>query len=504
MAPAGRHTLQKYALISVAIFVLAWTGVRAALQSVTMDEAFTYLYFVAKPLHFVWTPGTNNHVLNSLLMWIATRVFGTSSLVVRLPSLLGAALYVFACHFLCRSITDKFSLQLPLLMCLICNPFILDFMVAARGYSLADAFLLVAIAIPVWRHLTGRISLRTSCALASLALGLSFSANNSFGFADGAAFLCLLTWALRRREGESMARLVGLCALPALFVAALICGYPLSHMRKDEFWWGGHSLRELRQSLVQSSLYQLDPAFSGSRWYKVADFLRPRLPPLLIVLCSCKLLASEFDGSWLQGARIRWLRPFAAALVAIATLSVTASWLAFRFYKLPIPLGRTGIFLVPVCTLLAGVIAAAPARSLAAKWLSRGITGAFICLACYFLLCLRLSYFREYKWDADVKDVYSVLTRVNREYGVKDVDVTGLYVHALNYYRVSSKREQFPEFRLEAPELSAGRSIYVVNEIDSRDFIAEHRLVPIYRGGFSAVIVAVPPEGPVPPIMLEP
>jgi hypothetical protein len=45
-------------------------------------------------------------------------------------------------------------------------------MVAARGYGLADAFLLAAIAIPVWHRVKGRPTLATSCALASLALGL--------------------------------------------------------------------------------------------------------------------------------------------------------------------------------------------------------------------------------------------------------------------------------------------------------------------------------------------
>jgi hypothetical protein len=39
---------------------------------------------------------------------------------------------------------------------------------------------------------------------------------------------------------------------------------------------------------------------------------------------------------------------------------------------------------------VAGIVAGAPARSLISQWLRRGITAVFMCLACYFLLWVRL------------------------------------------------------------------------------------------------------------------
>jgi hypothetical protein len=504
MTPLDRRVFQKWLLILAAVFAIVWAVVRASVQSITIDEAFTYLYFAAKPLNIVWEPNSNNHVLNSLLMWITTHAFGASSITVRMPALLGAVLYVCVCYFLCKTITNQFSLRLPLFICLTYNPFIFDFMVAARGYSLANAFLLAAITVPVWNRVNGRPSLHISCVLASLALGLSFTANFSFGFVDGAAFLAIVTWAIQRREGESIVRIVGFCALPGLLVALLLCGYPLAHWHEGDLWWGAHSLKEMRQSLVQSSFYRLDPRFRGSRWYQVMNFLRPRLLPLLVILCFCQLVVTRLDDSWLQDDRARWLGRFGAALAGVATLSVIISWLAFRLYSLPLPLGRTGIFLVPLCTLLAGIIAAAPARSVGSQGLGRGLTAVFICLALHCLLCLRLSYFKEYEWDADVKDVYSVLARFNHTYGVADVGVTGLYVSALNYYRVLSKQETFPKFEKEVPELSVGRSIYVMSGVFWREFIDKEKLVVVYRGKFSEVVVAVKPDGPIPPTMIEP
>jgi hypothetical protein len=163
-----------------------------------------------------------------------------------------------------------------------------------------------------------------------------------------------------------------------------------------------------------------------------------------------------------------------------------------------LPLGRTGIYLVPLCTLLVGIIAAAPVQSVVSRWLGRGITAAFICVACYFLLCLRLTYFKDYEFDADVKDVYPVLARLNHSYGVTEVEINGFYVNALNFYRLQSKKETFPEFTAFSGDPSAGKSIYVLPGSYYRPFIDAAKLVVVYHGKSTDVVVAVRPDGPIP------
>lgn len=504
VAPVNRRILEELSLIGIALFAIFWAILRACVQAITLDEADTYFWFVARSAGYIFYPFSNNHVLNTLLMWLTTHAFGTSIVTVRAPALAGAILYVSVCYFLCHSITNQFSLRLPLFICLVYNPFIMDFMVAARGYGLADAFLLAAIAIPVWHRLKGRPSLRSSCALASLALGLSFAANFSFAFVDLAAFIAILTWAIRRRDGQSVPRIFGFCALPGLLIGLLLCGYPLAHWPKGAFWQSAHSLKEMRQSLMQSSLYQLNPRFLDADLFDLMNFLRPLLPPLLVILCLCQLVATRLDGSWLQDERTRWLGRFGAALAAITAFSVLLHWLAFRFHDVPLPLGRTGIFLIPLCTLVAGVIAAAPARSLVSQWLRRGITGVFICLAFYFVLCLRLTYFKEYQFGADVKDVYSVLAKLNHTYGVTDVAANGFYVDPLNFYRILSKREAFPEFSAFSGDPATDKSIYVLQASYYRPFIEKENLVVVYRGNSTDVVVAVKRGGAIPGQMVEP
>jgi len=503
MRLVNRRVFQEITLLLAALFAIFWAILRAGVQSLTIDESVTYTMFVHGKIGTAFVASSNNHVLNSVLMWVATHLFGNSPLTVRTPALLGAALYIFICYFLCRSIASRFPLRLSLFLCLTYNPFLFDFMVAARGYSLADAFLLAAIAVPVWHRVKGRPSLPISCALASLALGLSFTANFSFAFVDFSALLFIVTWAIRNRGTESIARILKFCTLPGLAAAVAICGYPLAHWQKGDLNWGADSLGKTMHSLVESSLYRLDSRFAQSGWYKVVDFLKPWLLPLLGILCVGQIAVTRLEGSWLQDRRAQWLGRFGAGLASIVTLSVLMHWVAFRLVKLPLPVGRTGIYLVPLCTLIAGIIAAAPARSVVSQWLRRGITAVLICLAGYFLLCLRLDYFKEWEWDADVKNVYPVLARFNHTYGVTDVGTSWFYVASLNYYRELSNRENFPEFMATFPDPPLGKSVYVVHGVVERGFLEREKLVVVYRDKFTGVVVAVKPGGPIPAVMIE-
>jgi hypothetical protein len=220
-------------------------------------------------------------------------------------------------------------------------------------------------------------------------------------------------------------------------------------------------------------------------------FLKPRMLPALGILCVCQILVT------------RRLGRFAAALGGIATLAVLMHWLAFRLDNLALPMSRTGIFLLPLCTLFVGAVAAEPAESVVSRWLRGGMTAVLMCLACYFVLCLRAEYFKEYEYDRDVKDVYSVLARLNHSYGVTDVAATGVYASPLNFYRVASGRETFPEFKAVAGAFPVGRAIYVMHGPFERPFIEREGLVVIYRGKAGEVVVAVPPGGVVPGVRVE-
>jgi hypothetical protein len=492
-----RNGLSIWALRAAAAFALAWSIFRAAQQAITLDEADTYLWFGGQEAKFIWYPLPNNHVLNSLLIWLSTHVFGLSDLTVRIPALLGAALYILIAYFLCRAITGRFALQFATLICLVYNPFVLDFFAAARGYSLANAFLMTALAIPVWHTRTGRTSVPFSSTLASAAIGLSFASNFSFAYVDAAVLLVVLIWAIRQRGQDSLLRIVGCCAVPAVVVSLGLCGYPIAHFPRKELWYGARSFSEMTQSLVDASLDRLWGPLADSEAIRSAGRF---LLLALGVLCTCRLVLGGLDREFRRNVRAR----IAAVLAGILILTLTAHYLALRVARLPLPMARTAIFFLPLCTLLIAAVAAAPAQSGLSRVLGHALAGLFLCLAAHYLLCLRYTYFREYVQAADMKDVYRVIERLNQAYGVRDFTADGSYRSSLNFYRVRFKTAKFPPLPAYPGWVPPGKAVYIIHGDYYRAFIEKHKLAVVYHGGVSRVAVAVSPAGPVPPLPVTP
>ena len=478
--------------------MLVWSIFRAVQQSITLDEADTYLWFGGgQEAKFIWYPFPNNHVLNSLLIWLSTHIFGVSVLTVRIPALLGAALYIFVAYFLCRILTERFVLQFVAFICLVYNPFILDFFAAARGYTLANAFLMVALAIPAWHAHTGRRSVAASTALASAAVGLSFVSNFSFAFVDSAALLAIAIWAIRERGADSMLRVIAATALPVLAVSFGVCGYTITHYSREHLWYGARSLGEMTESLVDASLYKLPD------WLGYSAVVRSTGRYVLLALgflCACRVSLGSLDREFRQNIRTKAV----ASLLGILTLTVGAHYLSFHLTKLPVPMSRTAIFFLPLCTLLIVLVAALPAKSLLVRFLGHAMTGVLVILAAHYLLSLRYTYFKEYAQAAEMKEVYRVIEQLNQRYGINEFIVGGGYASPLNFYRVALKAAKLPRF-VAAPEprIPPGK-VYVIHGSYYRSFLDEHKLFVLYRGEVSQVVVAVPSDGPVPLVPIMP
>ncbi|MBZ5726992.1 MAG: hypothetical protein LAP87_18595 [Acidobacteriia bacterium] len=485
-------------LRAAAVFALVWSIFRAVRQSITLDEADTYLWFGGgQAAKFIWYPYPNNHVLNSLLIWLSTHVFGVSVLTVRIPALLGAALYIFVAYSLCRVLIDRFVLQFAALICLVYNPFILDFFAAARGYTLANAFLILALAVPLWHTRTGRRSVAASAALASATVGLSFVSNFAFAFVDGAALLAIMVWAIRQRGPDSVLRVIGCGTLPVLAVTFGVCGYTITHYTREHLWYGARSLSEMTQSLVDACLYQLPD------WLGYSGVVRSAGRYLLLALAIsgvCRMSLGSLYPEFRQNMRAI----MAGSVVGILTLTVGAHYLAFQITKLPLPVSRTAIFFLPLCTLFITLVAASPAKPRLLRLLGHVMTVVLLILGTHYLLSLRYTYFKEYAQAAEMREVYRVIERLNRRYGIEEFTVGGSYASSLEFYRVALKAARLPRF-LAAPEprLPPGK-VYVIHGSYYRAFLDEHKLVVLYRGKVSQVVVAVPPGGPVPPLPVMP
>ena len=133
----------RWILGAMAVFALAWAIIRAAVQSITIDESVSMTS--SHPRHLYLWFNANNHIVNSALMYGFTRVFGVSQFTARLPALIGAGLYIGAAYRLCRLLRASQFVQVTVFVCLVFNPFIFDYLVAARGYGLASGFLMWAL-----------------------------------------------------------------------------------------------------------------------------------------------------------------------------------------------------------------------------------------------------------------------------------------------------------------------------------------------------------------------
>ena len=205
-------------LILTGCFALIWCVHRAQAQSITFDEANTFFAFVVGD--GPWSPNSNNHVLNSILIRLFVKLFGVSQLSVRAPALLGGALYIFAAYRICTLLACELALTWPLFVCFVYNPFVMDYLVAARGYGLAIGFLslslyLIARMLFAWDGASERKILKTAVA-ASVAGALSFCANFSFAYVNGALIAVLFVWA--GQDGEKGAPRMGR-SRPGLCVA---------------------------------------------------------------------------------------------------------------------------------------------------------------------------------------------------------------------------------------------------------------------------------------------
>jgi hypothetical protein len=448
-----------------AIFALLWAVARACVQSITIDEADTYLFWVARhdPSH--WEAASNNHVLNSLLMRLFTSVFGVSHLSVRAPALLGAALYIGAAYLLCRKLTPELRLQWPVFVCLVYNPFVFDHLVAARGYALALGFMMGMLAVAVYTRLDG-----AACALCSVCAALSFAANFSFAFVDAFALLAIFVWACARTQAtQARVRLLGACLLPGLLVSMFLSAPAVLHWPKGQLGYGAHSLAEMFSTVARASLYRLNPQIVNPMLLPLLEHVKPFLLPALLALAVWQ---------W-----ARWRPAVSGALLGILAAAIGAHWLLLKWFHVPLPMDRTAIWMVPLCVLAIG--AAADRR--------RALTVMLYVMSFYFVLCLRLNYFKEWDWDADVNRIYPVLAWYNHTYGARDVASNFRYTASLNFYRVQSGRESLEEIESPIP-LPASRSLYVLHYTLDEDFIKQQHLRVVYHAPNTDAVVAVRPE----------
>ena len=136
--PGRSYRLAAVAMLAACFF---WTAWKALTSSLTVDETFTWKYWIDAPLsNFFTFFEPNNHPLNTVLTILSSTILGDSEAGLRLPSVLGGLLYFWSCYRLTLLLFGS-SLRMLVTLALLCgNPLVLDHFATSRGYGLGIAF----------------------------------------------------------------------------------------------------------------------------------------------------------------------------------------------------------------------------------------------------------------------------------------------------------------------------------------------------------------------------
>ncbi|MFN7266025.1 MAG: hypothetical protein ACK5VB_00890, partial [Bacteroidota bacterium] len=136
-------------LAGIAALFGVYILIRAYNLPITVDEASTAINHVPRlvvdTLFYEREANPNNHILNTLLIKITTGIFGWHHFIVRLPVLIGGALYAWAAIQLSRRISSFSPVRILALLLFFGNPYMLEFFSFARGYGLAAGLLAVSV-----------------------------------------------------------------------------------------------------------------------------------------------------------------------------------------------------------------------------------------------------------------------------------------------------------------------------------------------------------------------
>jgi hypothetical protein len=368
-------TVSQLACLALIAFLFGAGVYRAATQSIVIDEAYTYNRFVAPPLaESLATYDANNHVLHTLLCKVSVACFGLSELSLRLPALLGSLLFLVSVWRLARYVLGRGWLCLLAVAVVGLNPFVLDYLWAARGYSLALGLFFWSLFL-LTRYLSEdydppeRLLFR-----AGVVLGLSVAANLVFVVPAVAAGAALLA-ARRARLWTLVDRFCG----PALVTAFLILVLPLTRAQGANFYYGTNSIAETVRSLV------ILPAG-----------LSVAVPVLVLVI--------------LVGAASHSRAPALLLLGGTMALSLAAVVAAHALLGVLYPLGRTGIYWPPLFALAAVFTLPWLRRAkLPGKLAAAAVSAVLLVSVGLFAASFRTGPIPEWRYDAGTRRIVRLL-----------------------------------------------------------------------------------------------
>jgi hypothetical protein len=212
-----RVRIERATLLLVGLPTLLAVAVRVPFLSQPMryDEALTFNEFASRPLYYAlsYYPDPNNHLLNTLLMHLASLGLSNQPSVLRLPAFLAGVLLVPASFWLARLLYDTRVAVLAAVLVAV-GSYLVEYSTNARGYTLQALCFVVLLALVIVAVRRRSLSALLLAALVG-ALGAYDLPTMLYGVAIAGVCFCLWSVAYAR---PLRAR------VPHLFAAGLVLG----------------------------------------------------------------------------------------------------------------------------------------------------------------------------------------------------------------------------------------------------------------------------------------
>lgn len=494
--PAKR--LLGYAVVFV---VLGFAIFRASYQSIMHDEAVTYTLFAALgPQTLFLTFNSNNHTLLTFLMWLSTSVFGLSVLSVRLPALLGGALYLVMSERICHLAFKNTFYYIVTLLALATSPFVMDFLNMARGYSLALGFMMAALFF-AFKQITSRLeNAPYHEIILSISVAFSVSANLSFAFANAAllfSYFSLLTVKYFQKEFSARqlaARLFLLMAPGGLLY--LVITPSILFYSPDTLYFGTGSWRRAFDTILTVLFDGYAPSLAPENWRPGIGMVAQYLPYGLVLfsIIAVFIYGPKFAryirfGERLESSEHLW------SLVVLTLLMIFVLLSAARFFfGVLLPRERTGIYLVPLLVFLTSLSIAALGKPGFLRVLERAGQFCVVLVLIYFGLCLRLDGPRELRSYYDTERTFRALASAVDQYPAATIGVNWRMEPGLNFYaKIDRLRgHDFPRFTRHTDYQKYQLLVLLPQEDDQdRKYLASHPVKLLYENPASGAVVVL-------------
>jgi hypothetical protein len=328
-----------WSIVAIGFLLFVYTAVRAASLTFTIDEIFSLEHI--RTHGFELYPGTygsmsaNNHWLNSFFLWLISKI-SAAPFALRLPQLISHLLFLlFSARIVLLLRKDLFAVGFFILINV--HPYLLDFFSLARGYGLSLGCMMTALyfLVCIERYGAQRRHVFLLLVSGTLSVTASFVMLNFFIAAVAVAGLFVI---LSARTAKQKTILLSIITAGTATLLLIVAPHLLK-MREAEalffgstgFWSG--TVRSLAEKMMYDATPRADTDTAAPAYLLLTGML------LLIVIA---LIVQLRDG--IRSLLRSFTCTFALLCGVILLLLVTQATVFGTLY----PVGRTGLFLLPV------------------------------------------------------------------------------------------------------------------------------------------------------------